>query len=75
MTWFVCVGRRWGDDEATPLVIAAKDKDEARGLFIKSMDTPWADKTPTGFAPGDGPGTVWCDSIFDCGDHEPKEVS
>jgi hypothetical protein len=71
MTWFIVVGRCWGDDEATALAIKAKDRDGARKAFKKRMnDFPYANKTPA-----EGPGAIWVDQVFDCGENEPKEIS
>jgi hypothetical protein len=70
--WFIVVGRRWGDDEATPLKIKAKTSDEARRLYKEEMNGD--DEPVGGWAKGDGPGTVWADNVFDCGSRQPKEV-
>lgn len=75
MSWFIVVGRRWGDDEATALKVQAADKDVARKLYRTLMADEWTDGPQPGFAPGDGPGTVWVDQIFECGEVEPREVS
>lgn len=75
MTWFIVVGRRWGDDEATAMKINSVDQIGAENYFRNEM-TPHPEDTERDgdWAENDGPGTVWIDNVFDCGEHEPKEV-
>lgn len=72
MNWYIVIGRKWGDDEATALKLQAKSPAKAKQQFKKELRGD--DKPAKGWARGDGPGTVWTDNVFDCGANEPKEV-
>lgn len=72
-SWFIVVGRMWGDDEATAMKLLAKSSSDADEAYRKEM------RSNAGFADGeeepeDGPGRVFVDQVFDCGDHQPREV-
>jgi hypothetical protein len=75
MNWYIVVGRRWGDDEATASKLQAESPDKAWEAFKEQMRDPWKDDDKSGdWAENDGPGTVYIDNVFDCGAVEPKEV-
>lgn len=71
MTWFVVVGRMHGDYEATATAVASDTKDGAAEEFQVQLRS-W--HSFAGPVPDDGPGAVYIDSIFDCGQHRPREV-
>jgi len=72
MTWFIVVGRAYGDDEATALKLQATNSDQARTFFQNELrGDDWKEDHPT----LEGWDTVWIDDVFDCGETEPKEVS
>lgn len=67
MRWFIVVGRCWGDDEASASAFRAESAEAARESFRLAMGGGTYNQNM------DGPGTVWIDAVFDCGDREPVE--
>jgi hypothetical protein len=70
--YFIVVGRLHGDHEATALILDAVTREDAVQQFCDGLRT-WTGEANQPM-PEDGPGHVYIDSVFDCGDRRPDEV-
>lgn len=73
VNYFLVVGRMHGDDEASAFAVEAADRAEAVEAFHREIIEANGDAyDPDGDdLPDDGPGAVYVDHVFDCGERKP----
>jgi len=73
--YFIVVGRMHGDDEASAYIVEAPTHFAAVEAFHAAIlaDNNIAYDPDGDDLPDDGPGAVYTDHIFDCGERRPVE--